>query len=59
MNDQQKLSRGQFLTILGSTALAAALFKFSSVKRMSAVAGAKPRLVQGTYGNSTYGGKKV
>jgi hypothetical protein len=57
MNDQKKLSRGQFLTLLGGMALSVALFKLSSVKHVIAATGAKTRVAQAAYGNSTYGGK--
>jgi len=56
MNDQQKLSRGQFLALIGSVALAAVLFKFSSVKHVIAATGAKASPTGAAYGNSTYGG---
>ena len=57
MNDQQKLSRGQFLALVGGMALTVVLFKFSSVKRVIASAGGTARVTRAMYGNSTYGGK--
>jgi hypothetical protein len=58
MNDQKKISRGQFLGLVGGMALTAALFKISSVKNVvAAVSKGKDNPVLGTYGNHTYGGK--
>jgi hypothetical protein len=34
MNDQQKLSRGKFMGLVGGMALTAVLFKLSSVKNV-------------------------
>jgi hypothetical protein len=60
MNDQQKISRGKFMGLVGGMALTAILFKISSVKNVvAAVSKAKSGLVTGSYGNHTYGGKKI
>ena len=58
MNDQQKLSRGKFMGLVGGMALTAVLFKISSVKNVvAAVSKGKSNPVPGSYGNHTYGGK--
>jgi hypothetical protein len=57
MNDQQKLSRGQFLALIGGMAITAVLSKFSSVRHAMAAAGTADRPTGATYGNGTYGGK--
>ncbi len=59
MNDQKKLSRGQFLGLVGSMALTAALFKVSKVKDVVAAvsSGKKNSALAHSYGNHTYGGK--
>jgi hypothetical protein len=59
MNDQQKLSRGQFLALVGGMALTAVLFKFSSAKHVIAATGATARPTPVTYGGNTYGGKQA
>jgi hypothetical protein len=59
MDDQTKLSRGQFLAILGGMALTVALLKFSSVKHAITAAGTAARPARVTYGNGAYGGKKA
>lgn len=59
MNDKQKLSRGQFLTVVGGMALTAVLIKFSGAKNIIAAAGNRGNgaMPSGSYGNNTYGGK--
>jgi hypothetical protein len=58
MNDQQKISRGKFMGLVGGMALTAVLFKVSSVKNVvAAVSKGKSNPVPGSYGNHTYGGK--
>jgi hypothetical protein len=60
MNHQKKMNRGQFLGLVGGMALTAVLFKISSVKNVvAAVSKGKSNPVQGSYGNHTYGGKKI
>ena len=44
------------MALIGSVALAAVLFKFSSVKHVIAATGAKASPTGAAYGNSTYGG---
>ena len=59
MNDQKKISRGEFLGLVGGMALTAVLFKFSSVKKLVAAVGkgkSNPVPID-AYGNHTYGGK--
>jgi hypothetical protein len=58
MNDQKKMSRGQFLGLVGGMALTVALFKISKVKNaVAAVSKGKNNPMPGSYGNHTYGGK--
>lgn len=58
MNDRKKISRGQFLGLVGGMALTAVLFKISSVKNVvAAVSKGKSNPVLGSYGNHAYGGK--
>ena len=61
MNDQQKISRGKFMGLLGGMALTAVLFKISSVKSVvAAVSKGKSNPVPtASYGNHTYGGKSA
>ena len=62
MFDDKKLSRGEFLAVIGGMALTAVFFKFSSAKRIfAAVSRSKGSntLAPSMYGNGTYGGKKA
>jgi hypothetical protein len=61
MDDKKLLTRGQFLGVVGSVALGAMLFKFSSVKHLTtALSGKNARATaSGAYGNNTYGGKSA
>ena len=61
MNDDRKMSRGQFLGVVGGMALTAALFKLSSVKNVvAAISKGKSNPAPiGSYGNHTYGGKNA
>jgi hypothetical protein len=57
MNDNKKLSRGQFLAAIGGMALTAGFAKFSGIKKALATTTNTPRVAYNAYGNSTYGGK--
>jgi hypothetical protein len=62
MFDENKLSRGDFLGIIGGMALTAVLLEFSGAKKTLAAVNktsgsAAP--VPSTYGNSTYGGRRA
>ena len=61
MNEHKKISRGEFLKLVGGMALAVAFFKLSSVEHALAVATNPKRkpIAAGSYGNSSYGGKKA
>jgi hypothetical protein len=59
MKNQEKISRGQFLGLVGSMAVTALLFKFSTAKNVVAAVskGKGSPLPSGSYGKHTYGGK--
>jgi hypothetical protein len=59
MKDQDKISRGQFLGLIGGMALAAVLFKFAGAKKLlTAVNNEKTGARASTaYGHSPYGGQ--
>ena len=61
MFDDKKLSRGEFLAVIGGMALTAVFFKFSSAKKVLAAVGSTRKggkSTPSTYGNNTYGGAK-
>ena len=57
MNDDKKLSRGQFLAMIGGMALTAGLVKFGGIKKALAMTRKMPHIAKNGYGNSNYGGK--
>lgn len=57
MDEQRKLSRKEFLGVIGGLAVTVALSKFSGVKNLVATAKKGGSLQTNAYGNSPYGGK--
>ena len=62
MSDDKKLSRGEFLGVIGGMVVTAALIKFSGAKKMLAVVTPEKKTALApeprAYGNHTYGGNK-